>query len=622
MSFSLRHVTQRAGGGDDIVRTSSLPDKPVIGRGQDCDIRLPDLAVELRHARLRQAGHGRVIVEALGQADFRSGGMAVTQVELSVTNAPRLAFGHHVVTLSVGGAPEEIVVTVAAEAGRQAALGDHHDPFALRSAIFGLRRSAWLLGLAILLACLAVPVGIFLYADNPRLLALGADRQWSSGPLSPGHHFLEKNCAACHQQPFVKVRDSACLACHRAGQDGKAALQLATDLKVLGSPFAAEPAGDHASPERLDRARPTAPEFTRRVQAWLTRTFSHPERDCVACHNEHVGSGTPPAAALPAPVTADHLRGEDCKDCHSGMRQRLSDTVLPDISDWSNHADFRPLLRLDQAKVERTALQPGVQEKSGLNFSHRLHLSASGGVARMATALGKAPGYGAPLTCANCHRPDAGGEGFLPVQMTRDCAQCHSLAFAMRGGRPQLLPHGRPEGVVAALQAFYGSAPAMPPPERANVPRRPGLAGERRSVRTVAVSGADMAAGAVRAAFSAGGACFGCHAIRNGTSSPAFAVAPVRLAGRYLPHGGFNHAIPAHRQDARGAPTCIACHKAESSARAEDVLLPHIADCAACHGRSKTQTPTAASADCGTCHSFHDTAQPARWRRAVFAAGP
>ncbi len=47
-------------------------------------------------------------------------------------------------------------------------------------------------------------------------------------------------------------------------------------------------------------------------------------------------------------------------------------------------------------------------EKDGLIFGHDVHLSATGGVARQAVELGKAAGYGAPLTCANCHaRPTA-----------------------------------------------------------------------------------------------------------------------------------------------------------------------------------------------------------------------
>ena len=39
------------------------------------------------------------------------------------------------------------------------------------------------------------------------------DQQWSSGPLSKAHAFLETDCKACHAQAFVAVRDETCLSC-------------------------------------------------------------------------------------------------------------------------------------------------------------------------------------------------------------------------------------------------------------------------------------------------------------------------------------------------------------------------------------------------------------------------
>ena len=68
MDLILRQITRRSGGGD-IIRTKTLStDEPVIGRGSDCDIRIPDLAVALRHAVLRPSGNGRVTVEEIGRA--------------------------------------------------------------------------------------------------------------------------------------------------------------------------------------------------------------------------------------------------------------------------------------------------------------------------------------------------------------------------------------------------------------------------------------------------------------------------------------------------------------------------------------------------------------------------
>jgi hypothetical protein len=41
------------------------------------------------------------------------------------------------------------------------------------------------------------------------------DASWRTGALSVRHHGLEDNCEACHTEPFVAVRDEACLTCHK-----------------------------------------------------------------------------------------------------------------------------------------------------------------------------------------------------------------------------------------------------------------------------------------------------------------------------------------------------------------------------------------------------------------------
>src|SRR6185295_550729 len=72
--------------------------------------------------------------------------------------------------------------------------------------------------------------------------------------------------------------------------------------------------------------------------------------------------------------------------------------------------------------------------------------------------------------------------------------------------------------------------------------------------------------------------------------------------------GAFDHAVPEHGgpgQAKAGAYKCQDCHKAETSDRASDVLVPDIAKCNACHGAPKTKTAAATDADCASCHSFH-----------------
>ncbi|HEX5775955.1 MAG TPA: FHA domain-containing protein, partial [Caulobacteraceae bacterium] len=110
MSFVLRQIAQRAGGGE-IVRTRELTAaEPVIGRGADADIQLGDLAVSLRHARLRMTGPGRVEVEALGPTGFELDGEEVARAELKPADGPVVGFGSYRLALSAQG--DDVVVTV------------------------------------------------------------------------------------------------------------------------------------------------------------------------------------------------------------------------------------------------------------------------------------------------------------------------------------------------------------------------------------------------------------------------------------------------------------------------------------------------------------------------------
>jgi hypothetical protein len=98
-----------------------------------------------------------------------------------------------------------------------------------------------------------------------------------------------------------------------------------------------------------------------------------------------------------------------------------------------------------------------------------------------------------------------------------------------------------------------------------------------------------------------------------------YVIAPVRLTSRYLPWGDFNHNVPEHHLDANGAPNCDTCHKAKGSAHAQDVMLPGIAQCGTCHGKTKAQAPMAAGSDCAECHGFHNPGLPASSRQRELA---
>jgi hypothetical protein len=641
MSFTLLQVTQRAAGGE-IVRTKRFDaDEITIGRGADCELQLPDLAVSLRHARMARTGPGKVRVEALAGQSFESGGRFVSQANLNVADRPQLVFGNHILTLEPGATADEVVVNVArAEAATApSTLDEEVRTFSPQAVGLSKRAMAWTFGLLIVAVCLIWPITAFYGQLNPRI---HADSQWESGHLSRVHAFLEKDCQACHKQAFVAVRDEACLTCHRAGQP--AAVKLATIARVRskGSTDTPHFVWNHADHDRLLAATPLPKDFGGKVKAVVQRTFNHDETRCASCHREHLDAkGQRPAAgAPPSTVTAGKasvpdkptlVLTQDCAACHGQLKARLSDTALIDTPDWNRHPDFRPLITVSlggaQPTLARVALSQNPSEPTGLKFPHRLHLLTTRGVARMGQELGAGRGYGGALDCGSCHRPDATGKGFQPVEMNRDCGACHSLAYARNGGELKLLPHGHPDQVAATLKAFYagmGPIRMVAPNPSAWSRRLPGQAAEAGAQTRAWTTGASPAAAvsAIRAVFSPGGACYDCHTVRPpaGADPTAWTIAPVRLNNRYLPRGGFDHGVRQHRQTADGRQICGDCHRAETSDRSEDLLLPKIAQCAACHGKTVrpagVQTFAPAASDCAECHSYHSPAQPGRPVRA------
>jgi hypothetical protein len=366
----------------------------------------------------------------------------------------------------------------------------------------------------------------------------------------------------------------------------------------LGSPFRPRLAFEHAAHDKLERAAPLPPGLFSKAGVIVQRAFNHPTDRCASCHIEHTRPRAPKDADPAAPLAdkPDLVVAQSCESCHAGLKARLPKTELVDTPDWSRHPAFRAQIVTEAGptpKFQRVALSKAPQERNGLTFPHALHLDPMGGVARQAIDLGKARGYGAALDCANCHHAQPGGASFEPIVMERDCAACHSLAYA-RGpdGRLEFLPHGELQKVVDTLagRVLQGSA--------ATGRRRPG------EIRPSAF--AASGAGAYRATFSPGGACYDCHAIS--WAGDTVRMAPVKLTARYLPRGGFDHSIPEHGGPGKakaGAFKCADCHAAAKSDKAADVLIPDLAKCTACHGKTTERVAAAGKADCAECHSFH-----------------
>jgi predicted CXXCH cytochrome family protein len=569
--FRLRQVSQRISGGD-IVRERDLGPGPIrVGRGTECDVEVPDLAVGLLRAILRADAGGRVWLEPGPGARLVVDGRPAEPGPLALDRPRVLALGGWRLTIEPdpGTAGAVLLSLVATGEARP-------EPERVTPPLTGRRRASWALALLLLLGFLAWPIVSHALRPLPptaetaealeaerhfQPTGLTADRSWISGPLSSVHHRLAADCKACHQQPFVSVTDATCRSCHVS-------------------------AHDHGEPARLlaSMAQPPAAIAAARAFASL------PPGRCTVCHTEHEGP-----ALLNNPATSD------CAGCHAALDARLPDTALLNASDWtSDHPEFRPLVVAgftgSEPRLTRVSLDRRPEDRNGLIFSHAQHLSRRNAVARMAIRL---PDYGKPLGCGDCHRAADDGIAFLPIEMERDCSACHSLAVTDAAGRVISLPHAEPDKVVALMMGLR--PPGAP---------RPTVAGSARAIPGPGLAAPGPAPGALaraRAPFMRGGACHDCHEIRP-ESAPGrldFGIAPVHLTHRFHLQSQFPHA-------AHDAMRCGTCHKAATSERAEDLLLPAIATCRECHGNpdwAARHPEATASGDCATCHWFHPDAR-------------
>lgn len=597
--FQLKLITQRASGGDPIVRERLIAaPEASIGRAADSDIVLTDLSIDPQHARVRFSGPGRVTVESVSGQAFRVGGRDTQRADLELLSQPVVHFGSYTLAFEPGEGGEAVITVTQAD-------HDHHlspSVFSLRARVFSRRNMAWALGLTILLACLVAPfVGVGVLSH----MKIHADQQWSAGPLSKAHAFLETDCKACHTHAFVAVRDVACKACHLNSADPALVAKAQDNARRRGSPFQPVLIMDHGRPDYLLQGTPSPPDLGGKVSLGFAKLFNHPTGRCASCHIEHAPPhGQGPVADKPLRVAA-----ETCEGCHTGLKDRLSGAGrhidFGDAPSWEKHPAFRVQLLNETAPgkfaVTRTAFAPGLKETSGLTFSHQQHLDPLGGVARQAMGL---PRYGKALDCQACHQPLAGG-GYRPIDMKKDCADCHSLAYARIGGVLQYLPHGSERLVLAAFDRNAGAA-ARGGSDR----QRPGM--------IAPTPGGAPSAGALsayRAAISKGGVCFGCHEVGMPLAGQPD-VERVQLNNSYMPKGDFNHAIPAHNEfNAQHAPAakCADCHAAKTSTSATEVLMPGKDTCEKCHAaKPQVAKELTGGTTCESCHSFHTPGRATR----------
>ncbi|MEO1731878.1 MAG: cytochrome c3 family protein, partial [Pseudomonadota bacterium] len=526
-------------------------------------------AVEQRHISITDAADGMLTVEALGTLGFVVDGRSTQSVSIDPTSGSEIELGSSRLTIareegSSGGAIS-ITIRQAEEKGSKT---DTVRGFALGSALPSKRTMSWAFSLAILVLFLSVPIATHLMRapveqgpDADMIDQVAFDSTWSSGELSLAHHDLKDNCEACHATPFVSVQDNTCLTCH-------------------------EDLGEHAAKPRLMDGMAPLPAGEAWQWAVAETLGKEGPGSCTSCHLEHEGKVRQQAATE-----------EFCAECHDALDARLTDVAFGNAADFGDkHPQFRPTFftAYSQDKPVRVSLDTGAQEKSGLIFPHDIHMSESGGVARMAIRL---PDYDGPLECANCHEPTEDSVGFKPIEMEPSCEACHSLVSGQNAAGFTTLRHGDVGDLMEDL-ASIGQGP-----KRAAVTgrSRPGQFAQGGNY-AINFGQPSRSLVAINRALLPGGTCGDCH-IPTRTDGRADLI-PVNLPDRYLQQGFFSH--EAHEDE-----KCTSCHEATTSKAATDLLLPDLASCQDCHeGASAVATKEVVPSSCAMCHGYHTPTTP------------
>lgn len=303
-------------------------------------------------------------------------------------------------------------------------------------------------------------------------------------------------------------------------------------------------------------------------------------RRCASCHFEHSGRHG---------MVARH--DGLCIDCHGTPDHLSALAKSPAIHDFEHsHPPFAVEVgrRQDGAAADpvRVALDENARDTSGLFFSHHLHLEEKG-------LRGDKKNPRETLTCASCHEPDRSGSGFRPPRFEDHCQRCHQLDVEF-GGRPMRLPHGHSDVVRAQLEAAIAHPASVPildvsPP----APVEDDAAAARRRPAEVAPRGAGLEILSSVDGIFEKRICAKCHEVDLG---PPKTVGSPQLRQSWMVRARFTH--QPHR-----TVSCETCHAAKDSNDSDQLVLPQIDSCRACHTTADSihsvRTP------CVDCHRFH-----------------
>jgi hypothetical protein len=356
--------------------------------------------------------------------------------------------------------------------------------------------------------------------------------------MSSGHRSLTGKCSTCHEKPFQAVTDKVCTNCHASTQHHIA------DPALFQSAFR--------------------------------------DKRCVDCHPDHRGDG---------PVTR---LDKQCVSCHGNIKAVNPRSPHASIRDFAlDHPDFKLTLKTGHGEQAfRQVPQSGhIKEKSGLKFSHQVHLSKKG----IST-----PDGDTVMVCQDCHQPDDAGLRFKPISMEKSCQQsgCHALDFDPPvADRP--LPHGSVQKLMTTLQEYYAKAAVD---EMLTAGTRE-CGGEpttgKNLLERVQSCAKNREYANLESLFQSKEGCSECHEVTSQLEEvdEPWKVHPIHITRHWLRHAAFPHSR-------HSTSPCTDCHNKESSRKSEDISIPDIKKCRECHVGAKV-VKGKVSTSCEACHVFH-----------------
>jgi len=548
MRWLIRKTKQR-GNGSNVHQDALYEGESIsIGRSPSQTLFLSDLKVPLEHAEIIPIKANRYRIESRSASGVKVNGKSIQKTV--VTSGAKIEVNRYVIHLvkAPKGYDAALELVELSEEDHQRNTGSHQT-LNLKQTWLNKRSTSWFLFLFFITIGLLIPVAGYMVPGLQSVFraipGLPSDQIWDSGQRQSAHHLLGEDCSSCHSKAFHQVANPDCQSCHTT-------IAAHADTGLFNQPVMTDARCDH-------------------------------------CHREHNGANG-------LILTQSSL----CSDCHERLKQ-LTDgiSLRANVSDFDqSHPQFLvDLARWDDDGnylTEAFSLdQPDLSEQSNLKFPHSLHLREEG----LNSPAGKK--Y---LGCADCHQTETGGKRMLAVDFETMCQDCHRLGFDARSPERQV-PHAKVPEILFTLEEYYANRALIGGYDDVTAPavvrkrRRPGqrlTASEQKDV----LAWARNKALRVGEDLFEGQACSVCHRVEKNREpgQVSWKVQPVRLTGSWFEGAFFEH-------NAHVTMQCADCHEAGSSDDSNDVLMPGIENCRACHG--DVGTAGRVPSPCLSCHLFH-----------------